>query len=108
MGDLVHLDIFEPLEPSYPNRHCYFSTFHSDHSWCNFSGMMQHKSDLGALFTKFTCRFSGMMSKPTGVLTFPKEHERTFDKVASCIKKLHLDDGKEYIRLTNVQLPKAF
>lgn len=97
----MHSDIVRPLESSYPNRYRYFATFQDDHSRNDFAGMMRHRSDLSDVFMEFTQRFSRMMSKTTGVLSFPKGHEHSFKKAASCIKKNQSNNTKEYIRLGN-------
>ena len=101
VGDIVHSDIVGPLEPSYPDRYRYFATFQDDHSRYDFAGMMTHKNEVGDVFIQFAHRFTKLGSTPTGVMNFPKDHAVPFQGVASCIKKIHSDNAKEYIRLGN-------
>lgn len=99
VGDIVHSDIVGPLEASYPDRYRYFATFQDDHSRYGFAGMMRRKSDVGDVFIAFAHRFSSMGSTFTGIMTVPKDHEDFLENISLCIKRLHSDNAKEYLRL---------
>jgi len=90
VGELVHSDIMGKLEPSFPDRFRYVSTFLDDHSRYVLIGCIQRRNMLKTVFNQVSSRFQdiGGDNSSSGI---------TF----SGIKRLHSDGAKEYIALQN-------
>lgn len=81
VGGILHSDIVGKVEPSYPDRLQYISTFLYDHSRYTLIGFMKHRSNISDVFKAVTARF-----REVGV---------------ALVKKLHTDSAREYIALQN-------
>ena len=87
LGEVVHSDILGPLEPSFPDRFQYASTFLDGYSRYTFVGNMRHRSDLYAVFKGVTKKFQEL----GGAKINPNYH--------GPVSKIHSDGAKEYIAL---------
>lgn len=81
VGEVVHSDIVGELEPSFPDRFRYVTTFLDGHSRYTFIGLMRYKSDLTEVFEGVAKMFRNIGG--------------------ASIKKLHSDGAKEYLALQN-------
>ena len=89
VGEIIHSDIVGPLEPSWPDRYRYISTFVDGHSRYTLIGLMHHKSDIHEVFQGVSAKFR----KVGGASINPNFH--------GPIAKIHSDGAKEYIALQN-------
>lgn len=90
VGELVHSDIVGPLEPSFPDRFRYVSTFLDGHSRYLLIGCMNRRSMLKEVFDQVSVKFrkiGGAKSETNIGFTG--------------ITKLHSDGAKEYVALQN-------
>lgn len=79
VGSIVHSDILGKLEPSFPDKFKYVSTFMDAKSRYTFVGMMCHRSEVHTVFDGVSGKF--------------------LEVGGAVIEKLHMDGDKEYISL---------
>lgn len=65
IGEVVHSDIVDPLESSYPYGYRYFATFQDVHYLYGFARMMRNKSDIREIFIACLLRLSAKGSNTT-------------------------------------------
>ena len=89
LGEIMHSDILGPLEPSFPDRHRYVSTFLDAHSRYTFIGLMRHRSDVSDVFEGVKTKFRELGGANINL------------HFNGPIAKVHSDGAKEYIALQN-------
>ena len=99
VGDVVHSDIVGPIEMSYPDHYRYFATFQDDFSRYVFVAFMQRKSDLSSAYQEFSQRFAELGAVSTIPSNAGNNYLSQNANLGSHIKKLHSDQGKEYVHL---------